>query len=210
MAGKGVLLVLSGFSGAGKGTIVHRLMDKYDAYDLSVSATTRNPRDGEIDGKDYYFITKENFEEKIQQDDLIEYARYCDYYYGTPKSYVMNKLDEGRNVILEIEIQGAMKICEKYPEALLVFVMPPSAEEMKKRLLGRGTETPEIIDARVKRAAEESEGIEQYDYILINDDLEKCVDQLHMLVECQKMKPAANEELIQRIRTEVKELAKGE
>ena len=127
---KGILVVVSGFSGAGKGTVMKRLMEKYDDYALSVSATTRKPRPGEEDGREYFFRTRDEFEKLIEEDALLEYARYVENYYGTPRSYVEEQLQAGRNVILEIEIQGAMKIKEKIPEALLVFVTPPTVEEL--------------------------------------------------------------------------------
>ena len=137
---KGILVVVSGFSGAGKGTVMKRLMEKYDDYALSVSATTRKPRPGEEDGREYFFRTRDEFEKLIEEDALLEYAQYVENYYGTPRSYVEEQLQAGRNVILEIEIQGAMKIKEKIPEALLVFVTPPTVEELERRLTGRGTE----------------------------------------------------------------------
>ena len=142
---KGILVVVSGFSGAGKGTVMKRLMEKYDDYALSVSATTRKPRPGEEDGREYFFRTRDEFEKLIEEDALLEYARYVENYYGTPRSYVEEQLQAGRNVILEIEIQGAMKIKEKIPEALLVFVTPPTVEELERRLTGRGTETAQVI-----------------------------------------------------------------
>ncbi|MDY3714527.1 MAG: guanylate kinase, partial [Blautia sp.] len=136
MSDRGMLAVVSGFSGAGKGTLMKRLLEKYDCYALSVSATTRAPRDGEEHGREYFFHTKEEFEELILQDALIEYAKYVDNYYGTPKSYVEKQLEAGKDVILEIEIQGALKVKEKLPDTLLLFVTPPSAEELKRRLEG--------------------------------------------------------------------------
>ena len=142
---KGILVVVSGFSGAGKGTVMKRLMEKYDDYALSVSATTRKPRPGEEDGREYFFRTRDEFEKLIEEDALLEYARYVENYYGTPRSYVEEQLQAGRNVILEIEIQGAMKIKEKIPEALLVFVTPPTVEELARRLTGSGTETAHVI-----------------------------------------------------------------
>lgn len=152
---KGILVVVSGFSGAGKGTVMKRLMEKYDGYALSVSATTRKPRPGEEDGREYFFRTRDEFEKLIEEDALLEYARYVENYYGTPRSYVEEQLQAGRNVILEIEIQGAMKIKEKIPEALLVFVTPPTVEELERRLTGRGTETAQVIADRLARAGEE-------------------------------------------------------
>ena len=167
---EGILIVVSGFSGAGKGTIMKALLERYDNYALSISATTRNPRPGEEEGKAYFFKTTEEFEKMIAQDDLIEYAMYVGNYYGTPKAYVEEQLCAGKDVILEIEIQGALKVKEKFPNTLLLFVTPPSAEELRKRLEGRGTETQEVIDGRMKRAIEEAEYMDQYDYLVVNDE----------------------------------------
>ena len=199
---KGILVVVSGFSGAGKGTVMKRLLEKYDNYALSVSVTTRNPRPGEEDGREYFFRKKEEFEKLIEDDALIEYARYVDNYYGTPRSYVEEQLSKGKDVILEIEIQGAMKVKEKIPEALLVFVTPPSMEVLKERLTGRGTETEEVIASRLARAEEESHGIEGYDYLLINDTLEECVDTLHEIIRSEHFRTARNAEFLCKIREE--------
>ena len=210
MKHKGILIVVSGFSGAGKGTLMKKLVQEYDNYALSISATTRAPRAGEEDGREYFFITKEAFEQKIAENGLIEYARYCENYYGTPRDYVERQLEAGRDVILEIEIQGALKIRKQFPTALLLFVMPPNVEELKHRLTGRGTETPEVIDRRLARAAEEAEGIEEYDYIVVNDDLETCVEQLHEIILAAHNTPFRNEEFIEKIRKELDVLVKGE
>jgi guanylate kinase len=207
MKRKGILIVVSGFSGAGKGTLMKRLLQQYDNYALSVSMTTRNPREGETNGKEYFFVTRQEFEEQIEKDGLVEYASYCDNYYGTPKKYVEEQLEAGKDVILEIEIQGALKIKEKFPQALLMFVTPPSAEELRRRLEGRGTESSEVIMKRLKRAAEEAEGVENYDYLVVNDDLEECVAHMHRLVEAAKNTPARNEELINNIRKELETFA---
>ena len=203
MIRKGILIVVSGFSGAGKGTLVKRLVEQYDNYALSVSATTRQPRAGEQDGREYFFLQKEQFEQKIAENGLIEYACYCDNYYGTPREYVEGQLRDGKDVILEIEIQGALKIREQYHDALLLFVMPPSAEELRRRLVGRGTETEEIIDKRMRRAAEEAQGIEEYDYIVVNDDLETCVGELHKIILAAHNTPNRNREFIENIREEL-------
>lgn len=210
MKRKGILIVVSGFAGAGKGTLMKRLIQEYDDYALSVSATTRAPRPGEKDGREYFFLTKEAFEELIAADGLVEYACYCDNYYGTPRDYVEKQLTAGKDVILEIEIQGALKIRKQYPQALLLFVMPPSAQELMRRLVGRGTESKEVIGKRMKRAAEEAEGIEKYDYIVVNDDLETCVKQLHEIIMAAHNTSSRNEEFIENIRAELKVLAKGE
>lgn len=207
---KGILVVVSGFSGAGKGTVMKELLEKYDNYALSVSMATRAPRQGEVEGKDYFFVTKETFEEKIASQGFIEYAQYCGNYYGTPKAYVEEQLNAGKDVILEIEIQGALKIKEQFETALLVFVMPPSVEELERRLIGRGTETPEVIRQRLVRADEEAEGIENYDYIVINDQLDACVEELHSLIITAHNAPVRNKEFIQSIKADLKQLSKGE
>ena len=187
---KGILVVISGFSGAGKGTVVKKLLEKSDDYCLSVSMTTRSPRPGEVDGKDYFFVTREKFEQTIAENGLIEHAQFVGNYYGTPRAYVEQRLEEGKNVILEIEIQGAMNIKKLYPEAVLLFITPPTAEELEKRLKGRGTETDEVIAGRLSRASEESIGIGEYDYIIVNDDLDKCVDDVIETINTAKRQPA--------------------
>lgn len=209
MKRQGVLAVVSGFSGAGKGTIMKALLEKYDNYALSISATTRSPRPGEEDGREYFFMTDEQFEEMIKKDQLIEHARYVNHYYGTPKSYVESKMAEGKDVILEIEIQGALNVKKKYPEALLIFVVPPTAGELKSRLMGRGTETEEVIAKRLKRAFEESEGMDSYDYILVNDTVDACVEKLHGLIQSQHLKTERNRERISRMKRELSELVES-
>lgn len=209
MEQKGILMVLSGFSGAGKGTLVKGLLQKYDNYALSISMTTRAPREGERHGVEYFFTEKENFEETIRQNGLIEYASYCGNYYGTPRVYVEEQMAAGKNVILEIELQGALKIKEKFPESLLIFVTPPSAEELKRRLEKRGTESSEVIAQRLARAVEESEGIEAYDYIVVNDDLDTCIDEIHRLVDAARRAPIRREAFIKEIREELQGFAKG-
>jgi len=209
MKNKGILIVISGFSGAGKGTLVKRLLQKYDNYALSISMTTRQPREGERDGVEYFFRDKEQFEATIAQNGLIEYACYCGNYYGTPKAYVEEQLEAGKDVILEIEIQGALKVKEQFPESLLLFVTPPSAAELERRLVGRGTESMEVIRKRLARASEESEGIEAYDYIVVNDVLDVCVDEVHHLVDAARRAPVRREAFIKEIREELKGFAKG-
>ncbi len=203
---RGILTVVSGFAGAGKGTLMKKLLEDYDCYALSVSATSRSPRPGEEEGVSYFFKTRDEFEKMIEKDELLEHAEYVGNYYGTPKDFVNSKLDEGFDVILEIEIQGAMQIKEKYPDTLLVFVMPPGAQELKNRLVGRGTETPEVIEKRMKRAAAESEGIEKYDYIVINDEIDKCAKLLHQVIQTAHYTPSHQAEFIKEIRKELKEL----
>ena len=209
MEQKGILMVLSGFSGAGKGTLVKGLIQRYDNYALSISMTTRAPREGERHGVEYFFTDEQHFENAIEQDGLIEYASYCGNYYGTPRAYVEEQMAAGKNVILEIEIQGALKVKEKFPESLLIFVTPPSAGELKRRLEKRGTESPEVIARRLARAVEESEGIEAYDYIVVNDDLEACIEEIHCLVDAARRAPVRRKEFISEIREELQGFAKG-
>lgn len=202
----GILIVVSGFSGAGKGTLMKKLLENYDNYALSVSATTRAPRQGETHGKEYFFKSVEEFEKMIAQDELIEYAKYVDNYYGTPESYVTSQLEAGRDVILEIEIQGALKVKEKYPGTLLLFVTPPSAEELKARLIGRGTESMEVIEARMKRAIEEAQYMDSYDYLIVNDDIDTCMEEMHQVIQAEHKKVNHCQKMIEQIRKELKEL----
>lgn len=207
----GILTVVSGFSGAGKGTIMKRLLEKYpENYALSISATTRAPRPGEEDGREYFFCSPERFEEMIAQDELLEYARYVNNYYGTPKAYVQQQLAQGRDVILEIEIQGALKIKEKYPDAVLLFVTPPSFGELEHRLVGRATEAPEVVRARLCRAGEECQGIEAYDYLIVNDELEACVEQVHSVLQNEHIRIFRKEAFINEMKQALAEYAKGE
>ena len=210
MKRRGVLAVVSGFSGAGKGTLMKNLLNQYDNYALSISMTTRLPREGEENGREYFFVSKEIFEEKVQQDGLVEYACYCDNYYGTPREYVESQMAMGKDVLLEIEIQGALKVKEKFPEALLLFVMPPSAKELENRLTGRGTESADVVAKRLCRSVVEAQGIENYDYIVINDDLEVCTQELHSIIRTAHRSVGRNEEFIENMRQELNVLVKGE
>ena len=210
MARQGILIVVSGFSGAGKGTIMRELLKRYEQYALSVSATTRAPREGEEEGKDYFFKTREAFERMIADDELVEYACYVNHYYGTPRAYVEEMLSRGRDVILEIEIQGARKIRKQFPEAVLLFVTTRNAQVLKERLTKRGTESPEVIGQRLKRAAQESEGIEEYDYLVVNDDLEVCVEEIHAIIESEHRRIRYNMELVNKVREELKRFSEGE
>lgn len=202
---RGILTVVSGFSGAGKGTVIKGLLAKYENYALSVSATTRSPREGEQDGREYFFKSREAFEQMIDEDAFIEYAQYVENYYGTPKAYVEEQLKKGKDVLLEIEIQGALQIRKKCPDALLVFITPPNAEILEQRLTGRGTETPEVIAQRMNRAAEESEGMDAYDYIIINDRLEDCIDEMHQVIQSRHAAVPEKMDFIREIRKELKE-----
>lgn len=207
MSQKGILAVVSGFSGAGKGTLMKTLLSQYaDRYALSISATTRSPRIGEEHGREYFFLKKEEFEQMIAEDALIEHACYVGNYYGTPKSYVMEQMEAGKDVILEIEIQGALKVKEKFPDTLLLFVTPPDAAELERRLRGRGTETEDVIRDRLKRAAEEADYMDQYDYILVNDVLEDCVRDMHELIQSQHQKTDRNQAFIAEMKKGLKQL----
>ncbi len=187
MKTEGFLIVLSGFAGTGKGTIVKKLLQRYpESYALSVSATTRAPRPGEKEGREYFFKTQAEFDAMIARDEFLEYARYVGHSYGTPASFVQGQLSQGKNVLLEIEMQGAFQIREKFPDTLLLFVAPPSAQALLERLHGRGSETEEEIRARMQRAVEEAEGMDAYDYLLINDDLDSCVEQVHRIIQCER------------------------
>ena len=212
MSRKGILAVVSGFSGAGKGTLMKALLSEHaDQYALSISATTRGPREGEMDGREYFFKTKEEFEDMISRGRFLEHAQYVNNYYGTPRDYVEEQIKANRNVILEIESVGALNVKKIFPEAVLVFITPPDADELEKRLRGRGTEDEETIIARLRKAAKESEGVEKYDYIVINDTVKECAvcidDITHrkedVLAECSADN-ADNIKVINQIRQDLK------
>lgn len=186
MNDKGLLLVISGPSGAGKGTVCSAYMEAHPECALSVSATTRAPRPGEKDGVNYYFMSQEDFKEKIRNDGFLEHAVFCDNYYGTPKDAVMQMIDSGRDVILEIEVQGAMQVRSHYPEAVFIFVIPPTMEELENRLRGRGTESDEVIKSRLDRSKEELGYVHKYNYVLINDTVENAVKRLDAIINAEK------------------------
>ncbi len=204
---KGVLIVISGFSGVGKGTVVKKLIEKY-GYSLSVSATTRQPRPGEVDGKDYYFKTVAEFENLIDYNGFIEWAQYVENYYGTPRKFVEDEIEKGNNVILEIEVQGAMRVKEQYPNAVLIFLTAPDAQSLKSRLEGRGTEDAKVIAKRLKRAYEETDDMSHYDYLVVNDDLDKCVDDVNAVIIAEGFKTSNNLEYITKTKNELEEIRK--
>lgn len=210
MERKGLLIVVSGFAGSGKGTLMKRLVEDYDGYALSVSMTTRNPRPGEVHGREYFFVSKEEFEQKIDEGGLIEYASYVENYYGTPRDYVEEQMAAGKDVLLEIEIQGALKVKKRFTDAVLIFVLPPSVEELYRRLKNRGTETEDVIRKRMSRAREEAGVIGKYDYIVINDEIEESVRSLHGLIEAAHRTTGRNEEFIRGIQSDLEQLWKGE
>ena len=211
MEKRGSLLVISGFSGVGKGTVAKKLVEKY-GYSLSISATTRQPREGEVDGREYFFKTVDDFKNLIDYNGFIEYARYVDNYYGTPRKFVEDELAAGHNVILEIEVQGAFNIKKQYEDALLIFITAPSAAAIKERLVGRGTESEEVINKRLNRAKEESEDMDKYDYIVLNEDgkVSECAENIHHIIESEKKKAIYGGTLIADLREGLAAYKKGE
>ena len=193
---KGSLIVVSGFSGAGKGTLMKELLREYDNYVLSVSMTTRDPRPGEEHGREYFFVTMEEFGRTVEEDGLLEYATYVGNRYGTPRAYVEEQLDRGKDVLLEIEVQGGMQIRQKFPEAILLFVVTPSAEELKNRLSMRKTETEEQIRKRLERAREETAYIRDYDFVIVNDDVARCAKEMDEIIRSAKRMPERSERFI--------------
>jgi len=186
MKNKGLLVIFSGPSGCGKGTLMKELLARNSNLFLSVSATTRSPREGEQDGVHYYFLKKEQFEQLIAEEGMLEYACYCDNYYGTPKAAVEEKLNEGKNVILEIEVQGALQVMNKRPDAVSIFVLPPSVEELEHRLIGRNTEDLATIEKRLAQAKEEIKHASEYQYVVVNDRLPEAVAELEAILVAEK------------------------
>lgn len=195
---KGSLFIVSGPSGCGKGTILAEVL-KDERFYYSISATTRVPRPGEVDGVNYHFLTKEKFEELIANDGMLEYASYCDNYYGTPCKPVEDMLNEGKHVILEIEVQGALNVMKKRPDAVSVFILPPSMKELRRRLNKRGTETEDVIEKRLSQAEREIKMAAQYDYVMINGELELAVNDLLSIIRAQELKKDKSEYLIDEV-----------
>lgn len=208
---RGVLLVISGFSGSGKGTVIRELLEggnKRPDCCLSISATSRGPRTGEKDGREYYFKTKEEFEAMIEADQFLEYAEYVGNYYGTPRQYVMEQLDKGMNVILEIEVQGALLVKKKFPQAALIFITPPDSKTLEERLRGRQTEPEEVIKGRLDKAAREAMEIGSYDYIVINDKVDDCVKRISELIDVEKRKAVNQPEMIKNLQADMQRLCR--
>lgn len=199
MNSKGLLLVVSGPSGAGKGTICKSLTERDKNIRVSVSATTRSPRAEELHGVNYYFLSRQEFQSLIDEDGFIEWATFCGNNYGTPRKKVEALLESGKDVILEIEVQGAMQVKQQYPDAVFLFVLPPSMSELRSRIVGRGTETETVINERLKTAAWEFSHIMQYDYVLLNDDVEKAVDRFRDIIAAEKCRTARNTAFIEQV-----------
>lgn len=185
---KGILFVLSGPAGVGKGTVRKRLFETETHLKYSVSATTRQMRPGEKEGKDYFYKTKEQFEQMIERDELLEYAKYVDNYYGTPKQYVLEQLELGNDVFLEIEVQGALQVKQNFPEGVFIFLFPPSLAELKNRIVNRGTETNDVIMERLNEARNEIEMMREYDYVVVNDDVDRAVEKVKSIITSEHCK----------------------
>lgn len=185
---EGLLVVVSGPSGSGKGTLLKLLGQKLNNIRYSISVTTRKPRVSEVDGVHYFFRTEEQFEEMIKNNELLEWDRYCDNYYGTPKSYIEKSLSEGYDVILEITVDGAMNVKKNFPDCVTIFILPPSFEELKKRIQGRGTENPDVIEKRLEKAKSEIKYIDKYDYVIVNDEIENAVDNMISILSAEKLR----------------------
>ena len=198
---KGLLLVISGPAGVGKGTINLSLISRNSDIRMSVSATTRQPRPGEIDGVHYFFKTEEEFQKMIESGAFLEYMRvFNTHYYGTPKSFVEQELAEGRSVILEIDVQGAMRVKAAYPDAVLIFIAPPSMSELKSRLIHRGTESSEAIERRFETAFQEMELVDRYDYVVVNDILDLAIARTEDIIVAERCKVSRNGELIEKLK----------
>ena len=193
---KGKLIVISGPSGAGKSTVVFKAIEGKDNVCFSTSVTTRKPRPGEVDGKEYFFVDLDRFREMVENDELLEHAEYVANSYGTPRSYVEQKLSDGMDVILDIEVQGARQVNEKMPDAVKVFIIPPSMDELKRRLESRGTDTARAIEARLIRARQEYKEADFYDYIIVNDDADKAAGELSAIMTAERCRAAGREHLL--------------
>ncbi len=206
---KGKLLIISGFSGVGKGTIVEKMLEAFDNYKISISCTTRDPRPAEEDGVHYHFINKDEFEKMIENDELLEHAKYVDNYYGTPKKFVDDCLERGENVILEIESEGARKVKDKMPEAIMIFVLPPSAQHLKDRLVGRNTEEIEAIQKRLSKAVEETDAMKHYEFFVVNDTVDKAADTIDKIVTDANPDLPSEDEVLN-IKNDIIDFSKGE
>lgn len=210
MKKNGHLIIVSGPSGVGKGSICDRLVEKRDDVEVSISATTRSPRNGEVDGVNYYFVTEAEFRNMIESGELIEYSHHFGNYYGTPKGKLDEMLDNGKTVILEIDVNGGAQVGQKYANTVSVFILPPGLAELKKRIQGRGTETVDDINKRLQRVVKEIEYMHRYDYAIINGTLEQAVKDLELIVDSLSLKTIENMEIISSIKSEFQEMQNAE
>jgi guanylate kinase len=196
----GLLVVISGPSGAGKGTICKRLREETNNLNISVSATTRKPRDGETEGESYFFTDEEEFKKKINNSEFLEYANVYGNYYGTPKKEVFRQLEEGNDVILEIDIQGALQVKKNYPEGVFIFILPPSLKELRNRIEERGTDSKEVILRRMKCAYDELNYVFKYDYVILNDEVEAAVKKIQCIITAEKNRVIRKREIINKVK----------
>lgn len=197
MIERGKLIVISGPSGAGKSSVVSRALAHRSDMCFSTSVTTRGPREGEVDGKDYFFISRERFQEMVDRDELLEHAVFVSNCYGTPRAYVEEQMGLGMNVLLDIEIQGARQVREKMPDAVMIFIIPPSMEELRRRLVNRGTDSMEAIEGRLARARQEYQEADFYDYLIVNDDLDTAAAQFEAILTAEHCRAADRMHLLQ-------------
>ncbi|NLL05148.1 MAG: guanylate kinase [Clostridiaceae bacterium] len=196
---EGLLVVVSGPSGTGKGTLLNNIRQKENNIKFSVSATTREPRDGEVEGVNYFFKTHEEFDSMIKKGELVEWVKYCDNYYGTPKRCIEDTIKSGFDCLLEIEVEGALNIKSIYPDCVSIFILPPSFDELRRRIEGRGTEKPEAIQKRMEKAVKEMKFVDKYDYVVVNDDIEEAVNSIKCILASEKLKLCRNINILERI-----------
>ena len=196
---EGLLVVVSGPSGTGKGTVLNSIRQQEKNIKFSVSATTREPRSGEVDGVNYFFKTNEEFEAMIKNGELIEWVKYCDNYYGTPKKYIEDTIKSGYDCLLEIEVEGALNIKKIYPDCVSIFILPPSFDELRRRIESRGTEKPEVIGKRMEKALKEINYVDKYDYVVVNDDIEEAVNSIRYILASEKLKFSRNKDILKAI-----------